>query len=191
MWFRNLFKKKGLAVVVDTNIPLYYVGGMHEEGFLENLKGVIFIPWSVLFELSTMWLMVTREKEVRKNGTAEEIEKLEEFLSQLSPEEQRMRRTKSIRIPIAYPFVQKKIEQGKWKLIGSDTDIKPYLEGFNGRVEKKVKRSDAKILACCLFLADGLNFKKVVLLTRDKDLRDIAKEWGIQTEGALSEVIKN
>ncbi len=186
----ELSKRKKTGIVIDANVPLYYAGAMHEERFLEDLKGMHFIPWVVLGELLAFNWMAERDAKVKEKGSVEEIEELEKYLSRLSNAERTRRKARNERILAALPFVQKKIDQGKWKIIGSDRDLEPYLRGFNAKIEEEVKESDAKILACCVFLGDKLGFKKVILLTRDKRLGSIAREWGIRVESGLSNLIK-
>lgn len=185
---RVLFKRMKTAIVIDANVPLYYAGAMHEERFLEDLKGIHFIPWVVLGELAASAWVAERDVKVKEKGSIEEIEELEKHLSQLSNRERTLRKSRSERISLAYPFVQKKIDQGKWKTIGSVRDLEPYLKGLGKRVEEKVGESDAKIIACCFLL--GERFRKVVLLTRDKRLGKIAKEFGIEVESALGSLTK-
>lgn len=187
---KGQYDRNDVAVVIDTNIPLRWVVTQEGQRFLEDLEGALFIPWTVHKELQVMYHSAKREDEIRENGDRKKIKGLEEFLSQLSDDERQMREKRGPEALIAYPFVQKKIEQGKWKLIGRDVDIEPYLKGFNGKVEKELKLADAKILACCLYLADKFEFKEVVLLTRDRGLRETAAKYGIRAEGGLSSLIK-
>lgn len=187
---KGQYDKNDTAVVIDTNIPLYWVGAYGEQKFLDNLEGALFIPWAVLKELQIMYHGAKRKDEIRKDGDRKKIKGLEEFLSQLTDEEQTHREKTGQEALVAYPFVQEKIEQGKWKLIGRDVDIEPYLKGFNGKVEKELKLADAKILACCLYLADKFEFKEVVLLTRDRGLRETAAKYSIRAEKEFSSLIK-
>jgi len=184
----KLFKRRETAIVIDTNVPLYYAGKMHEEKFLEDLKGIHFIPWVVLGELTAFAWTAKRDAKVKEKGSVEEIEELKKYLSQLSNRKRAIRESRSERISLAYPFVQKKIDQGKWKIFGSDRDLEPYLKGLGKQVEEKVGESDAKIIACCFVL--GERFKNVVLLTRDDDLRKIAREFGIKVEAGLASLTK-
>lgn len=187
---KGQYDKNDVAVVIDTNIPLYWAGAYGEQKLLDNLEGALFIPWAVHKELQVMYYGAKREDGIREEGDRKKIRGLEEFLSQLSAEERETREKKGAEALIAYPFVQEKIEQGKWKLIGRDVDIEPYFKGFNGKVEKELKLADAKILACCLYLADKFEVKKVVLLTRDRGLGEEAKKYGIRVEIRLSNLIK-
>lgn len=185
-------RKRTKAIVIDANMPLRWAGALHEEGFqryFKKLEG--FIPWMVHVELAVMYWKAKQEKEIKENGTVEELEKLEELLLELSEKDREKRKKKGEAALIAYPFVQEKIEQGKWKLVGKDVDIEPYLCGLNEGVVEKLKISDAKIIATCLFLADGFNFREVILLSRDADLRKTARSFGIKTEGGISNLIKN
>ena len=185
---RVLFKRMETAIVIDANIPLYYAGAMHDEKFLENLKGVHFIPWVVLGELTAFAWIAERDAKVKEKGSVEEIEELEKYLSQLSNTERRLRKSRSERSSLAYPFVQKRIDQGKWKIFGLDCDLEPYMKGLDKQVEEKVGESDAKIIACCFLL--GERFRNVVLLTRDKRLGKLAKGFGIKVESALGSLTK-
>lgn len=186
------FRRKKRATVIDANMPLRWAGALHKEGFqrhFKELKG--FIPWIVHTELAVMYRKAEQEKEIRENGTVEDLEKLEELLSEVSEKDREKRKKRGEAALIAYPFVQGKIEQGKWKLIGKDVDIEPYLSGLNEGVVEKLKMSDAKIIATCLFLADRFNFREVTLLSRDANLRRTARSFGIKTEGGISHFKKN
>lgn len=187
---KGQYDRNDVAIVIDTNIPLRWAVTQEGQKFLEDLEGALFIPWTVHKELQVMYHSAKREDEIRENGDRKKIKGLEEFLSQLSDDERQMRDKRGPEALIAYPFVQEKIEQGKWKLIGRDVDIKPYFKGFNGKVEKELKLADAKILACCLYLADKFEFKEVVLLTRDRGLKETAARYSIRAEGGLSSLIK-
>ncbi len=179
---------KEIAIVIDANIPLYYAGAMHEEKFLENLKGIPFIPWVVLGELVAFAWIAERDARIKERGSIEEVEKLRKHLSELSNKEKTIRESRGEKGSLAYPFVQKKIDQGKWKTIGSDHDLELYLTALSKQVEEKVGESDAKIIACCFLL--GERFKDVVLLTRDKGLGKIAREFGITVEAGLGNLTK-
>ncbi len=185
---RVLFKRMETAIVIDANIPLYYAGAMHDEKFLENLKGIHFIPWVVLGELTAFAWIAERDARIKEKGSVEEIKELEKYLSQLSNTERTLRKSRSERSSLAYPFVQKKIDQGKWKIFGSDCDLELYLKGLSKQVEGKVGESDAKIIACCFLL--GERFKNVVLLTRDKPLGKLARGFDIKVEFGLGSLTK-
>ncbi len=188
--FKSQHDKKDTAVVIDTNILLYWVGVCGEKKFFEDLRGMPFIPWVVHKELQVMYYGAKRVESIQKNGDTKEMRGLQEFLSQFTAEE-RMHREKTGQEALSvYPFVQEKIEQGQWKLIGKDIDIEPYLKGFNGEVEKELKIADAKILATCLMLADKFEFQEVILLTGDRRLREKAIEYGIRAEARLTNLIK-
>ena len=179
---------KEIAIVIDANIPLYYAGAMHEEKFLENLKGIPFIPWVVLGELVAFAWIAERDARIKERGSIEEVEKLRKHLSELSNKEKTIRESRGEKGSLAYPFVQKKIDQGKWKIIGSDHDLEPYLRGLSKQVEEKVGKSDTKIIACCFIL--GERFRNVVLLTRDKRLGKVASGFGIKVEFGLASLTK-
>lgn len=192
--FKGQYDEEDVAIVMDANVPLYYVGRKPKEGFakyLDKLEGVVFIPWPVYRELRAMWLMPKKEEKIREEGSQEELERLEEFLSELSGSQKRMRRIRGERALFAFPFVEEKIQQGKWKLTGSDPDIEPYLKGLNKKIEERIKKADMKILATCLFLADKHDFKDVFLWTRDKKFAEEADKWGIKTTTGISSLIRN
>ncbi len=185
-----LFAKKR-AIVLDTNMPIYWAGKL--KGFLKYLKkikGPVFVPWIVQIELSTMTHKTNSEDEIWKKGTHEQQKKLEKYLLKFPDKKRRAREKRNKAAARAYPFVQGQIEKGNWKLVGKNTDLEPYLKGII-KIKQKIKKPDAKILASCLLLADKYKFKQVVLITRDKGLGKTASEFGIEVEKALSEIIKN
>lgn len=181
--------RKRRAIVIDTNIPRRYSGDLNEGGFLKYLNGTVFIPWPVLYELKKHRDQVVFEEETRerinREGTPEEQKELEERALRLSAEEWEKREHRRTAHKIAYQFTQQKAERGKWKFIGNDEDIEPYLKAINEKAVKRIKMMDSKILATCIFIADNFGFKEVILLTNDYDLRTIAQKYGVKVEAGL------
>lgn len=82
-----------------------------------------------------------------------------------------------------WSVLSQKIETGEWKLAGSEgRDFKEIFQknGFTLGVE------DVRILAATGILRE--QFEKVFLVTRDRKLREVAEELGIQTLGSLDDM---
>ncbi len=134
-----LFRKKR-AIVLDTNILLYWAGKF--KGFLKYLKkikGEVFIPWAVQVELSTMAYKSKTKDEKWRTATPKEKEELKRQAKKriLSKKELNLRERNQLAVR-AYPFAQEQAEKGNWKLVGRDEEIEFYRKGI-AEIEKKFK----------------------------------------------------
>lgn len=168
--------RKKEAIVLDTNMPMYYGDKLSQ---LKKRGREIFIPWMVNIEMGFMY---------RRAITAAESKEREEDNNNhnqknKNPYEKRMQEQRQRIAKKMYPIVQEKIETGEWKLIGKNADTGIYFNSI--REEIIVGAPDDRVLATCLFIADTMNFKRVVLMTRDKRLKKKAIKYGLEVEEKL------
>lgn len=181
----KLWKRFRKAVVFDTNALLYSA----KKGTLKSLsvsatKYTALVPWGVIKELMTSARMASEDKMVLEEY---DLEKYQSWIKEvekrgLSSKQIRAREVRVQYAELACSFTQKRIERGKWKLIGDWDDVNQYIQGMSG-VEAQVNRVDAEVLACCIIA--GLQYKDVILLTADRRLTRIAATFGIKAQRNL------
>lgn len=177
--------EKSMLVILDTNIPIDAVKFQKLE-FLDGLEteAGVFVPWAVCRELISSARMAEEDKKILES---EDFEKYMEWIDslgkELTPQQVKAREARIEYAEEACSFVQEKINSGKWKTIGTPKLLKPYLDGFSGKIkESSLNRADLEVLACCCIAAFQYPGKKIVLMTLDRDLRNIAEgEFHIRT----------
>lgn len=195
MWFSRKKKtiekqepEKPLAIVIDTNIVLR-MGQFRATSILNGLKGQVFIPWAVLEQL-----IAFRKEAIYVKRTLKQFGTEPGLMKRLTPREQELRRRRHIGVLNAWPLFSKKIEDGEWKIAGSDShtyfQISEKTSGLDEmNVGEEIGSADVRIIAACKMLRDkGFD---VVLLTRDRGLKWNAENEGFRVEMGLSDLVQN
>ncbi len=188
MSLKELFRAKKNAngqeeqkvFVVDTNIPLHYIRFGQAER-LQELQGA-YIPWAVIKELMTS----AQQAESDKPELREDARRLEwrKFLYSRGWTREMIlaRESRCLYAERACSFVQKKVNDGDWKTIGTYEETRKYVDGFSEF--QQLRRADLEILASCFLLAEQLDCV-MVLITRDRRLREVAEGFGIKTQDSI------
>jgi len=175
--------EKTKVVVLDTNIPLDCTKFQKLE-FLNELEqeAEVLVPWAVCRELISSARMAEDDKEIIEG---EDFEKYMEWRDKLE-EELTLQQVEAREARIEYAedacsFVQKKINSGKWKTIGTHNQLKERLNSFEEKIKEMVdgRRADLEILACCFVAAEKYEDKRIILMSLDRGLRNAAEKFGI------------
>ncbi len=157
-------RKKKLAIVIDTNMILR-IGEIYGGDFVKKLKGAIFVPWAVLEELLNFKRIAIKERRINAKRSS----------------------NRSKAVLNVWKYFKEQIEKANWRIIGSDS--KTFFK-INKKIGSSVGNADVRIVACCKVLIQEKKFKEVVLLTKDKILREKAADLGIKTKAGLSNLVK-
>lgn len=185
--------EKSMLVILDTNIPLTCAKFRKLE-FLDRVEveADVFIPCTVFRELMSSARMAEEDKQ-----TLREIFENDDFDGYMSWKDelgkeltQQQVEAREARIEYAEDacsFVQEKLNSGKWKTIGTHNEFKERVAAFEEEIKEMVnnRRADLEILACCLIMAEKYEDKKIILMSRDRGLRNAAEKFGIRTHIGL------
>ncbi len=170
------------AFVVDTNVPLHCVR-FGAVASLNALPGA-FIPWAVIRELMTSARLAENDESELKNPERRLAWRKALLAQGWDKEKILARESRCPYAKEACSIVQAKINRGEWKTVGTYEETKMYFNGFPEELKQWLSRVDLEVLASCYLLAEA--DCDVVLITRDRRLRETAESFGIQTQEGIS-----
>jgi predicted ribonuclease YlaK len=164
---KELFKKVKVKVKVKVKERLAVVldtniifMAAEVEKYLENLNIEIFIPWPVLEEMIKFRRFAFRQKDDR------------EHLSE-----------RSKCVLRSWPLFAEAVESCKWKLCGSRGSEFKKAEKNGGW---SIGVNDTRILSAAIALKE--KGRQVILMTKDRDLLDLAIDQGLQATNSFEEL---